>query len=70
MHLRSKRPMKMFIRDAMVSSVAWPSGLRRWSKAPVCKGVGSNPTAARSVLNVTFREAWPTTKSCGAVASP
>ena len=23
----------------------WPSGLRRWLKAPVCKGVGSNPTA-------------------------
>ena len=23
----------------------WPSGLRRWLQAPVCKGVGSNPTA-------------------------
>ena len=23
----------------------WPSGLRRWIKAPVRKGVGSNPTA-------------------------
>ena len=23
----------------------WPSGLRRWLKAPVRKGVGSNPTA-------------------------
>ena len=22
----------------------WPSGLRRWLKAPVRKGVGSNPT--------------------------
>ena len=33
----------------------WPSGLRRWLKAPVRKGVGSNPTA------VTF----PTTLLCG-----
>ena len=23
----------------------WPSGLRRWLKAPFRKGVGSNPTA-------------------------
>ena len=28
----------------------WPSGLRRWLKAPVRKGVGSNPTA----VNVFF----------------
>ena len=27
--------------------VAWPSGLRRWFKAPVVTGVGSNPTAAK-----------------------
>ena len=26
----------------------WPSGLRRWLKAPVRKGVGSNPTAVTS----------------------
>ena len=25
----------------------WPSGLRRWSKVPVRKGVGSNPTLVR-----------------------
>ena len=25
----------------------WPSGLRRWLKAPVRKGVGSNPTAVK-----------------------
>ena len=25
----------------------WPSGLRRWLQVPVCKGVGSNPTAVR-----------------------
>ena len=27
----------------------WPSGLRRWLKAPVRKGVGSNPTAVCAV---------------------
>ena len=26
----------------------WPSGLRRWLKAPFRKGVGSNPTAVTS----------------------
>ena len=30
--------------------VAWPSGLRRRFKAPVRKGVGSNPTAARRLF--------------------
>ena len=28
-----------------VPGTVWPSGLRRWLQAPVCKGVGSNPTA-------------------------
>ena len=28
----------------------WPSGLRRWLKAPVRKGVGSNPTAVIRAL--------------------
>ena len=27
-----------------VSNTVWPSGLRRWLKAPFRKGVGSNPT--------------------------
>jgi hypothetical protein len=27
----------------------WPSGLRRWLKAPVRKGVGSNPTGVNVV---------------------
>ena len=27
-------------------ATVWPSGLRRWLKAPFRKGVGSNPTAA------------------------
>ena len=30
----------------------WPSGLRRWLQAPVRKGVGSNPTAVRTVLHI------------------
>ena len=30
----------------------WPSGLRRWLKAPVRKGVGSNPTAVISLAHV------------------
>ena len=28
----------------MASMTLWPSGLRRWLKAPFRKGVGSNPT--------------------------
>ena len=28
-----------------IIKTVWPSGLRRWLKAPVRKGVGSNPTA-------------------------
>ena len=31
---------------ANIFRTVWPSGLRRWLKAPVRKGVGSNPTAA------------------------
>ena len=29
---------------ACLSKTIWPSGLRRWLKAPFRKGVGSNPT--------------------------
>ena len=29
------------------SKTVWPSGLRRWLKAPVRKGVGSNPTGVK-----------------------
>ena len=32
------------------SKTVWPSGLRRWLKAPVRKGVGSNPTAVMLVM--------------------
>ena len=31
-----------------VFRTVWPSGLRRWLKAPVRKDVGSNPTAVNS----------------------
>ena len=31
--------------DFNVLKTVWPSGLRRWLKAPVRKGVGSNPAA-------------------------
>ena len=34
----------------------WPSGLRRWLKAPFRKGVGSNPTAVIFDAGL-FREA-------------
>ena len=33
----------------------WPSGLRRWLKTPVRKGMGSNPTA---VTDVFFSCSW------------
>ena len=33
-----------------VSKTVWPSGLRRWLKAPVHKGVGSNPTAVTCAI--------------------
>ena len=33
----------------------WPSGLRRWLKAPVRKGVGSNPTAVTFSAAVFYR---------------
>ena len=31
--------------EARRNMTVWPSGLRRWLKAPFRKGVGSNPTA-------------------------
>ena len=32
------------------AKTVWPSGVRRWLKAPVRKGVGSNPTAVISLI--------------------
>ena len=40
--------MKMNL--AIQIKTVWPSGLRRWLKAPFRKGVGSNPTAVSSSL--------------------
>ena len=37
--------MGVRIETARLIKTVWPSGLRRWLKAPVRKGVGSNPTA-------------------------
>ena len=36
------------------AETVWPSGLRRWLKAPVRKGVGSNPTAVTSLRSFAF----------------
>ena len=36
----------------------WPSGLRRWLKAPVRKGVGSNPTAVNCAMVCTAQTAY------------
>ena len=30
---------------SLLRKTVWPSGLRRWLKAPLRKGVGSNPAA-------------------------
>ena len=44
--LRAKSfPKRIAIAMDSTSKTVWPSGLRRWLKAPVRKGVGSNPTA-------------------------
>ena len=40
----------------------WPSGLRRWLKAPVRKGVGSNPTGVTCAVELA--ELWPYAKTC------
>ena len=44
----------------------WPSGLRRWLKAPFRKGVGSNPTAViwRTWGGSRLEHAQPTLQTC------
>ena len=42
------RTIATFCTIKAIASTVWPSGLRRWLKAPVRKGVGSNPTAVIS----------------------
>ena len=39
--------------DASILETLWPSGLRRWLKAPFRKGVGSNPTGV--ILGMSLR---------------
>ena len=36
-------------KKALAIMTVWPSGLRRWLKAPFRKGVGSNPTAVKEL---------------------
>ena len=40
------------------SETLWPSGLRRWLKAPVRKGVGSNPTGVILKLQLLYVMSW------------
>src|SRR5579862_7700808 len=43
-------PLKCF--ETLTSTAGWPSGLRRWFKAPVTScGVGSNPTPVKLLLS-------------------
>ena len=42
----------------------WPSGLRRWLKAPVRKGVGSNPTAVTFHGKATAVEMFEEASQC------
>ena len=50
---RRRKPKKAKVTRTLATTV-WPSGLRRWLKAPVRKGVGSNPTAVILATNLFF----------------
>ena len=44
--LRKEHGLEVILqKKALAIMTVWPSGLRRWLKAPFRKGVGSNPTA-------------------------
>ena len=47
--MRSGRDPDLLNTLGMTLKTVWPSGLRRWLKAPVRKGVGSNPTAVNII---------------------
>ena len=47
LNLKNIKTGYIFKNDIIFNKVAWPSGLRRWFKAPVVTGVGSNPTAIK-----------------------
>ena len=42
---RARLNLRQTLRKGGKAKTVWPSGLRRWLKAPVRKGVGSNLTA-------------------------
>ena len=44
--------------DCTPYKTVWPSGLRRWLKAPVRKGVGSNPTAVTRLCRAASTRRW------------
>ena len=50
--------------NAATGKTVWPTGLRRWLKAPVRKGVGSNPTAVTWVLGRTIKKKKKNDKYC------
>ena len=65
----SMAPIKQYLEHAsfckniqgwQANKTVWPSGLRRWLKAPFRKGVGSNPTAvnAASCCSATADGHW------------
>ena len=45
--------MRMVI---LLTETLWPSGLRRWLKAPFRKGVGSNPTGVILLMGLAFAQ--------------
>ena len=47
------------------NKTVWPSGLRRWLQAPVCKGVGSNPTAVPLQASCCGHSNVNTSRVCG-----
>ena len=48
--LRATQELFLVCPALAVRMTVWPSGLRRWLKAPVRKGVGSNPTAVTLII--------------------
>ena len=40
----------------LLTETLWPSGLRRWLKAPFRKGVGSNPTGVTFIALESHRK--------------
>ena len=51
--MRPRLPRCFILTSRRLNMTVWPSGLRRWLKAPFRKGVGSNPTAVTVSPGVT-----------------